>query len=315
MKLISFVASDSEESTLETFCEKLQLPEDQFWENPQIFLTAFQNIGKIKGFAATKMQHLNAVMERIKSNIEVDHLKHNFFPKAAWSLSIDRYESLAKRNYDRIMYEQFHDKVFFNFLKSWPHGIKKHDVIEHILEVKDLLIKPEIAPTISWIKSEVSESIQKRIKDECDGKIMRRFRNLIKDQWDEIYSVQVRNLFKEYLYEGVYEKDLAFSVFSSWYGMNDKYSRACEYCKVTEEKINTLIKNKLIYTKRNYARGRSMEVDKRDPAKPYVLSNLVMSCYWCNNAKTDEFTEEEFKSIAAQIKTVWDARLKTILDK
>lgn len=310
MKLISFVANNSEESTLESFCEKLKLPEEEFWNDPHVFLNAFQNSGKIKGFAITKMQNLNNVIDRIKNNIVVDHAKENFFPAATWSLAIDRYESLAKRNFDRIMYEQFHAQVFFPFLKSWSFGIKKHDVHEHMSEIIANLKQPHLFPTSDWIRSEVSESIQVQIKIECDEKIMRRFRNLIKEEWDEIYKIEIRNLFKEYLYQGVYEKNLPFSTFSSWYGMNHNHSRECEYCRITELEIKELVDQKKIFTKRIYARGMSMEVDKRDPRKPYVLSNLVMSCYWCNNAKTDEFSEEEFKSIAEAIGQIWQGRLR-----
>jgi hypothetical protein len=33
----------------------------------------------------------------------------------------------------------------------------------------------------------------------------------------------------------------------------------------------------------------------------------------CNNAKTDEFTEKEFKQIGQAIKAVWEERLKKTL--
>jgi len=35
-----------------------------------------------------------------------------------------------------------------------------------------------------------------------------------------------------------------------------------------------------------------------------------MSCYWCNNAKTDEFTAEEFAVIGKAIAMVWHDRLR-----
>jgi len=35
-----------------------------------------------------------------------------------------------------------------------------------------------------------------------------------------------------------------------------------------------------------------------------------MACYWCNNAKTDEFDGDEFKEIGEAIKKVWKKRLK-----
>jgi len=35
-----------------------------------------------------------------------------------------------------------------------------------------------------------------------------------------------------------------------------------------------------------------------------------MSCYWCNNAKTDEYIPSEFKEIARGINHVWNKRLE-----
>jgi thioredoxin-related protein len=36
-----------------------------------------------------------------------------------------------------------------------------------------------------------------------------------------------------------------------------------------------------------------------------------LACYWCNNSKSDEFSEPEFKNyIAPGIEKVWDERKK-----
>jgi hypothetical protein len=35
-----------------------------------------------------------------------------------------------------------------------------------------------------------------------------------------------------------------------------------------------------------------------------------MCCYWCNNAKTDEFTPTEFKFIGQMIGNIWNTRLR-----
>ena len=34
---------------------------------------------------------------------------------------------------------------------------------------------------------------------------------------------------------------------------------------------------------------------------PYNADNCVLACYWCNNAKTDAFTDKEFKPIGIEI--------------
>ena len=68
---------------------------------------------------------------------------------------------------------------------------------------------------------------------------------------------------------------------------------------------------KKIYTKRIATRGRTLEIERLLPNQPYDdLNNLVYCCYWCNNAKTDEFTAEEFQLIAQVLKIIWSNRLK-----
>ena len=52
-----------------------------------------------------------------------------------------------------------------------------------------------------------------------------------------------------------------------------------------------------------------MEVVRIELNKGYEEGNLVLSCYWCNNAKTDEFTATEFKPIGELIGQTLKARL------
>ncbi len=82
----------------------------------------------------------------------------------------------------------------------------------------------------------------------------------------------------------------------------------CEYCGITQDEVNKLFKKHKIYTKRN--RGYSMEIDRKEPFKGYTKDNIVSCCYWCNNAKSDEFSYEEFKEIAKSIRKIWEKRLK-----
>ena len=84
----------------------------------------------------------------------------------------------------------------------------------------------------------------------------------------------------------------------------------CHYCGINEEDLSKLRKQGQIFTKRLPTRGRKLEIDRKDPNLPYdVFSNLVLCCYWCNNAKTDEYTELEFKSIGKVIGSIWKKRL------
>ena len=54
------------------------------------------------------------------------------------------------------------------------------------------------------------------------------------------------------------------------------------------------------------------KIDRKLPNLEYSEENCCMACYWCNNAKTDEFSPKEFKPIAEGIRKAWNERLKQI---
>ena len=80
---------------------------------------------------------------------------------------------------------------------------------------------------------------------------------------------------------------------------------ACKYCKSS---VEDLIK---FYAIRNPKRGRGLlwEIDRVDPRGSYEDGNYAFTCYYCNNAKADVFTGEEFgKTIGPVIgQTIKDA--------
>jgi hypothetical protein len=82
----------------------------------------------------------------------------------------------------------------------------------------------------------------------------------------------------------------------------------CEYCHITVEKIKALIDAQLLNKKKD-TRGWSLEIDRKKPNYEYTKENCVWCCYWCNNAKTDEFSYDEYKKIGKVIESIWDGRL------
>jgi len=86
--------------------------------------------------------------------------------------------------------------------------------------------------------------------------------------------------------------------------------KSCSYCGVNIDEIQRLRKNLKISSKSG--RGFTLEVDRMEPNKEYTVNNCSMSCYWCNNAKTDEFIPSEFKEIAKGIHATWKARGRQI---
>ena len=85
----------------------------------------------------------------------------------------------------------------------------------------------------------------------------------------------------------------------------------CAYCGLTQEQNNKLWTDDKGLTKRS--RGHKMEVDRIRPNDGYVEGNILLSCYWCNNAKTDTFSLPDFKEIARGINAAWQTRLSEIV--
>ena len=87
----------------------------------------------------------------------------------------------------------------------------------------------------------------------------------------------------------------------------DPAKRICYYCKISDAEIKKLRSRGKIYSK--VSRGYSMEIDRLKPNLEYSEKNCVLACYWCNNAKTDEFTSSEFEDhIGPGISTIWEDR-------
>lgn len=98
-----------------------------------------------------------------------------------------------------------------------------------------------------------------------------------------------------------------FPEFYAWYSSNE---RKCFYCGITEREIKELIDGGRLATKRLATRGRKLELDRKQADLVYSeLENIVLSCYWCNNAKTDTFTAEEFLQVGQAFRSIWENRL------
>lgn len=67
--------------------------------------------------------------------------------------------------------------------------------------------------------------------------------------------------------------------------------RVCAYCH------SSLMDLLRFCARKNPKRGRglSWEIDRKDPARGYEENNYAFVCYYCNNAKSDVFTEKEFR--------------------
>lgn len=98
---------------------------------------------------------------------------------------------------------------------------------------------------------------------------------------------------------------VTFEQFAAWFDIK-VFEKGCYYCGTTNERsfeLYQLQRNKIRPdATRGGKRGRRLEIDRKAPFQPYDnLNNIVWCCYWCNNAKSNFFTEEEFKPIAKAI--------------
>ncbi|MDN5069877.1 hypothetical protein O8C76_02395 [Aliarcobacter butzleri] len=102
--------------------------------------------------------------------------------------------------------------------------------------------------------------------------------------------------------------------------LNREYKK-CHYCGIDKgiiDELNNAAKNNKSLpwhhidglTKR--ITRMTLEVEQLNPNGGYVKGNIEWACSWCNNAKTDTFTEAEFKNIACGINIAWNERLKQI---
>ena len=115
-------------------------------------------------------------------------------------------------------------------------------------------------------------------------------------------------------------KNITKNEFINWFDQKE-YDKGCYYCGTTHETskkiydFQTVTKGRLDAT-RGEKRMHRLELERRDPSDSYDnLENLAWACHWCNNAKSNFFTEAEFHpTISLAIKNVIDKISKEIDD-
>ncbi|MBA4852394.1 hypothetical protein [Emticicia sp. BO119] len=114
----------------------------------------------------------------------------------------------------------------------------------------------------------------------------------------KIYDSKKEKLVKGEIIEGF--KVIQFSDFKRWFN-KEIFEKGCNYCRTTNEESQKLTKLRP-YATRGGKRGNRLELGRKDTNLPFDnLNNLVWCCYWCNNAKTNFFSEEEFIPVGRAI--------------
>ena len=200
-----------------------------------------------------------------------------------------------KFSYAKIRYESLKERAFEEDLR--------------IIAFNELILNKQIEFDFESFNIAKSREIKEKFKESFnDMAVVRKNNKTIKD-WEANNKTKLIDFKKKYFEE--FEQNLSYEKFKEFYG-DDGNDRICHYCKVTESEIKELHNNGRIITKRIYRRGKSHEIDRTNPNGKYESGNIELCCYWCNNAKTDEFDENDFKPIGNAIGEVWKERLNKI---
>lgn len=129
--------------------------------------------------------------------------------------------------------------------------------------------------------------------------------DMLIERWYKEKNELKEELFRQY--KALFLTDyFPFSEFESLFPVDSK-QRTCHYCKISDYEVEQMRNSRKIFTKR--PRGYFMEVDRIEPNMEYSKGNCVLACYWCNNAKSDEFSLDEFSEhIGPGIQSVWKER-------
>ena len=202
----------------------------------------------------------------------------------------------------------------FLFWKSFDGEVIKAEEIEkYIDEIKKFEITNDLANLYSntYYQTELNKD-QKITLDENGNKkeisIVSICNNIpSKTKIKELFGANLKKLKDEYA--SIFNEN-----FKSAYDDLMK-EKKCAYCGIHVDQIKALGKNKKLNNKRSDTRGYTLEIDRKLPNLEYSEDNCCMACYWCNNAKTDEFSPEEFKPIARGINEIWNKRLEAIWEE
>jgi 5-methylcytosine-specific restriction endonuclease McrA len=130
----------------------------------------------------------------------------------------------------------------------------------------------------------------------------------------KVFSIHISEEVKRLYNSKTGLKQIDIVVFQKWY---DSKNGCCDYCGLTSEE-SLILFNRYPQSTRGGRRGKRLELDRINPAiRNYGsnINNLALACYWCNNAKTNYFTYDEFKIIGEKMKVVQQARINAIKPK
>jgi hypothetical protein len=124
---------------------------------------------------------------------------------------------------------------------------------------------------------------------------------------EQFISEQIRRV--ESYYNSNKHKLVGFETkqrFIDWY-LHELYfhENKCHYCDTSILEIRMLLNANLLSGRRvrgGGIRGSNLEIDRRNAFGDYNEGNCVLSCYYCNNDKSNTFDYEVYKHIVGPAK-------------
>lgn len=84
--------------------------------------------------------------------------------------------------------------------------------------------------------------------------------------------------------------------FLVWY---NKQEGACNYCKISQIDLLKIVekrKGTLTLNQKTKRSKGTLEIEKLDPNKGYTFDNSVLACPFCNNAKSNLISENDWRT-------------------
>jgi hypothetical protein len=97
-----------------------------------------------------------------------------------------------------------------------------------------------------------------------------------------------------------------FNQFNQWFNQaSDNNQHKCHYCNISILDIRRLINSGIIngrLVRGGSLRGPNFEIDRMDPFGEYNQDNCVLSCYYCNNDKSNTFSYTTYKNVIGPLR-------------
>ncbi len=145
------------------------------------------------------------------------------------------------------------------------------------------------------------KEIEKELKKIDSSKQYSDVQRLNKECKDEI--IRIQNIRKKFTKKRQEDNNNDFEAFYQWYEIETSLN-SCGYCGVSQEELYILFNKENRTLPLNNAIKRSsgtLEIERKDSKNnSYHISNLILACPLCNNAKSNLIDEQSWKELFVQ---------------